>query len=150
MYVCMYVINAFIYLIVHLQRYEVMKNLPLTHVPSIHSLNTHYSLVFVYSIDIYVYIYIYIYVYLFIILGDMKEKIHISLTTTDKKDYTTLTEQAEASIPISKDFTTIMDYGCKESFRPELSKSHVYVYIHTYIHTCIYMYIYIYIFIHIH
>ncbi len=74
----------------------------------------------------------------------MKEKIHIALTTTDKKDYTTLTEQAEASIPISKDFTTIMDYGCKESFRPELSKSHVHIRIHTYIHT------YIYIFIHIH
>ena len=55
-------------------------------------------------------------------LGGIKEKIHISLTTTDKKDHTTLTEQAEASIQISKDFATVMDYGCKETFRPELGR----------------------------
>ena len=68
------------------------------------------------------------------LLGDIKEKIHISLTTTDKKDYTTLTEQAEASIPISKEFTTVMDYGCKETFRPELSK-------YICVHACIFLYI---------
>ena len=56
------------------------------------------------------------------ILGVIKEKIHISLTTTDKRDHTTLTEQAEASIQISKDFVTVMDYGCKETFRPELGR----------------------------
>ena len=55
-------------------------------------------------------------------LGGIKEKIHISLTTTDKRDHTTLTEQAEASIQISKDFATVMDYGCKETFRPELGR----------------------------
>ena len=53
-------------------------------------------------------------------IGEIKEKIHISLTTNDKKDYTTLTEQAEAPIQISKEFVTVMEYGCKDNFRPEL------------------------------
>ena len=49
--------------------------------------------------------------------NDMKEKISISFATVDKKGHTTLNASAEAVIPVSTAFSSVVEY-VRSSPRP--------------------------------
>jgi hypothetical protein len=48
----------------------------------------------------------------------LNDKINITFSTTDAKQNTTLTSAAEASVSISPDFATFLEYGAQQNFRP--------------------------------